>query len=158
LQVTAFRNACVAFASAAYSCDVALLVVGDDLSPVFPDDLRQFVTRMGRGMKVNLLVNYDWEWDLAGLKTDGVIRSDLIPRMDLVIRWRGGRRLSGFLPVQSVYADIFVVDEYWPEFRPEHLQHAIEWFKDQDQSWADEIPHFERILGRRVLWQRPRGS
>jgi undecaprenyl diphosphate synthase len=89
---------------------------------------------MGQGMKVNLLINYGWEWDLAGLKTEGAIRSHQIPRMDLVIRWGGGRRLSGLLPVQSVYADIFVVDEYWPDFRPAHLQRAIEWFKDQDQT------------------------
>jgi undecaprenyl diphosphate synthase len=133
-QVAAFRDACVAFARAALSCNVALLVVGDDRSSLFPDDLRQFVTRRGQGMKVNLLINYGWEWDLAGLKTEGAIRSHLVSRMDLVIRWGGGRRLSGFLPVQSVYADIFVVDEYWPDFRPEHLQHATEWFKDQDQT------------------------
>ena len=30
-------------------------------------------------------------------------------------------RLSGFLPVQSVYADFYVVDEWWPDYRDEHF-------------------------------------
>ena len=29
--------------------------------------------------------------------------------------------MSGFLPVQSVYADIFVLDALWPDFEPQHL-------------------------------------
>ncbi len=84
-------------------------------------------------MKVNLLVNYDWEWDLAGLKNGG-LRSNEISRMDLIVRWGGGRRLSGFLPVQSVYADFYVRDEYWPDFDPLHFEHALVWFKNQDQT------------------------
>jgi undecaprenyl diphosphate synthase len=47
---------------------------------------------------------------------------------------RGGRRLSGFLPVQSVYADIFVVDAPWPEYRPEHFDDALAWFARQDRT------------------------
>ena len=31
-----------------------------------------------------------------------------ISRIDLIIRWGGRRRLSGFLPVQSVYSDFFI--------------------------------------------------
>jgi len=84
-------------------------------------------------MKVNLLVNYDWEWDLSGLKNGG-LRSQHVSRLDLIVRWGGGRRLSGFLPVQSVYADFYVRDEYWPDFEPEHFEKALAWFKDQDQT------------------------
>ncbi len=68
-------------------------------------------------MKVNLLVNYGGEWDLDGLR-QGAIRSQDVSRLDLIVRWGGGRRLSGFLPVQAVYADFYVVDDYWPDFRP----------------------------------------
>ena len=56
-------------------------------------------------MKVNFLVNYGWEWDLAGLKV-GALQSADVSQLDRIVRWGGGRRLSGFLPVQSVYADI----------------------------------------------------
>ncbi|MGB3933258.1 MAG: undecaprenyl diphosphate synthase family protein, partial [bacterium] len=51
---------------------------------------------------------------------------------DLIIRWGGRRRLSGFLPVQSIYADFYVVDAYWPDFKAEHLFDALEWYSKQD--------------------------
>jgi undecaprenyl diphosphate synthase len=132
-QVEAFRTACITFALEIARRGAALLVVGDDRSPLFPDELREFRTRQGTGMRVNFLVNYGWEWDLAGLK-EGQIRSQEVSRLDLIVRWGGGRRLSGFLAVQSVYADFYVVDAYWPDFNPEHLREALEWFARQDQT------------------------
>ena len=54
--------------------------------------------------------------------------------MDLIVRWGGGRRLSGFLPVQSVYADFYVRDEYWPDFNPQHFDRTLAWFKTQDKT------------------------
>ena len=84
-------------------------------------------------MKTNLLVNYGWEWDLAGLKNGG-LRSANVSRLDLIVRWGGGRRLSGFLPMQSVYADFYVRDEYWPDFDPQHFEEALAWFKKQDKT------------------------
>jgi len=110
-----------------------LLVVGDETSMQFPIALKEFRQRQGVGMKVNLLVNYGWEWDLAGLKNGG-LHSDEVSRLDLIVRWGGARRLSGFLPVQSVYADFYVVDEFWPDFEPQHFDQALAWFKTQDQT------------------------
>lgn len=133
-QANQFRAACVAFAGEISRRDVALLVVGDETSKQFPEELAAFRTRQGVGMKVNLLVNYGWEWDLDGLK-EGRLRSADVSRLDLVVRWGGGRRLSGFLPVQSaVYADIFVVDALWPDFEPQHLHAALAWFGRQDRT------------------------
>jgi len=132
-QIEAFRLACVAFASEIVRRGAALLVVGDETSDHFPDELRAFRTRQGSGIKVNFLVNYHWKWDLAGLK-QGDIRSQEVSRLDLIVRWGGGRRLSGFLPVQSVYADFFVVDQHWPDFRAEHFDEALDWFREQDQT------------------------
>jgi undecaprenyl diphosphate synthase len=42
------------------------------------------------------------------------------------------RRLSGFLPIQSVYSDIYVVDELWPEYKTEHIISAFDWYNMQD--------------------------
>jgi undecaprenyl diphosphate synthase len=112
----------------------ALLVVGDETSSQFPDELRVFRTRQGSGIRVNFLVNYGWEWDLSGLKEEGQIRSQDVSRLDMIVRWGGGRRLSGFLPVQSVYADFYIVDQHWPEFQPEHFEEALAWFREQDQT------------------------
>ena len=133
IQKHAFREATVAFAFEIVRRGAALLVVGDENSIQFPKVLKEFRQRQGVGMKVNLLVNYGWEWDLAGLKNGG-LRSAEVSRMDLIVRWGGGRRLSGFLPVQSVYADFYVRDEYWPDFDPQHFKNALTWFKKQDQT------------------------
>ena len=65
---------------------------------------------------------------------DGGLRSRDVSRLDMIVRWGGGRRLSGFLPVQSVYADIYVVDAYWPDFEPAHMEHALEWYSRQDRT------------------------
>ena len=40
--------------------------------------------------------------------------------------------VSGFLPVQSIYSDFYVVDDCWPDFKPEHFDSALNWYKDQD--------------------------
>jgi undecaprenyl diphosphate synthase len=134
IQKQAFRTACIDFAYAAVDWGAALLVVGDTESPQFPAELVRFRNRQGDGLKVNLLVNYDWEWDIAGLRQSGYLRSQAVSRLDLVVRWGGGRRLSGFLPIQSVYADFFVVDDYWPDFRLEHFQQAMHWYRQQDRT------------------------
>ena len=133
IQKQAFSKACVALALEIARRGAALIVVGDATSAQFPNALREFLHRQGSGMKVNLLINYGWEWDLAGLKSGG-LRSAEVSRLDLIVRWGGGRRLSGFLPVQSVYADFYVRDEYWPDFDPQHFEDALTWFKNQDQT------------------------
>ena len=133
IQKQAFSEACVTFALEIARRGAALLVVGDESSAQFPKALREFRQRKGGGMRVNLLVNYGWEWDLDGLRNGG-LRSDDVSRLDLIVRWGGARRLSGFLPVQSVYADFYVRDEYWPDFDPPHLEHALAWFRNQDRT------------------------
>ena len=143
-QSDAFRAACVEFARQAVSLGVSLLALGDSGSPLFPPELIPYSTRQGPpdGMRLNLLVNYGWEWDLrAALETQDQrgradfrarIASAEVSRIDLIVRWGGRRRLSGFLPVQSVYADVFVEDAYWPDYRPEHLYSALAWYSQQD--------------------------
>ena len=133
VQTERFRAACVAFAQHITKAGASLLVVGDERSPVFPPELKPFRERSGTGIKVNFLVNYGWEWDLDGLKNGG-LRSRDVSRLDLIVRWGGGRRLSGFLPVQSVYADIYVVDALWPDFEPAQFESALEWYAQQDRT------------------------
>src|SRR5262249_14490664 len=100
----------------------------------------------GRGLiKVNLLTNYSWQWDLNTALESGrqkpltlndrtlpELGSSAISRIDLVIRWGGRRRLSGFLPIQTIYADFYVVDSFWPDYQPEHLEEALAWYQTQD--------------------------
>jgi undecaprenyl diphosphate synthase len=133
-QLQAFRSACVAYAVEVARRGATLLIVGDETSSLFPPELRIFRKRQGSGIEVNLLVKYDWESNLAGLR-EGSIRTQDVSRLDLIVRWGGGGRcLSGFLPVQSVYAGFYVVDEYCLESKPEHFDRVLGWFKDQDQT------------------------
>ena len=137
VQRLAFTKACVAAVKVLSEENASLLVVGNTDSAMFPKELLPYTTRrdFGKGgMKINFLVNYSWEWDL-GLK-NGMIGPKLgtadVSRVDLVIRWGGRRRLSGFLPVQSVYSDFYVVDDYWPDFSPRHVEESISWYSRQD--------------------------
>lgn len=132
-QKLRFSQACVDFARQAAQQGAALLVVGNADSRQFPFRLKPYLTRTDGDIKVNLLANYGWEWDLEGM-ADGGLRSREVSRLDLIVRWGGGRRLSGFLPVQSVYADFYVVDEYWPDFDISHFEGALAWFRLQDQT------------------------
>lgn len=143
-QLSAFSQACVEAVERIAAEPVSLLVLGDETSKCFPDALRRYTGRKdlnGGGIRVNFLVNYGWEWDLAGLcgRTDARkgallegLRSHDVSRVDLVVRWGGMRRLSGFLPVQSVYADFYVVDRLWPDFQPEDFHQALLWYQRQD--------------------------
>lgn len=132
-QTEQFSAACVAFALEISKRGAALLVLGDEHSALFPDALQPFRRRQIGGIKVNFLVNYGWQWDLEGL-AHGALRSAEVTRIDLIVRWGGARRLSGFLPVQSVYADLYVIDDLWPDYRPAHLQQALDWFAVQDRT------------------------
>jgi undecaprenyl diphosphate synthase len=133
IQRKAFQKACVDAVELIEKENANLLVIGNELSPMFPKKLLKYRqrTKLGDGqMKVNFLVNYGWQWDLSrGI--DNLHSAD-ISRVDLVIRWGGRRRLSGFLPIQAVYADFYVEDTYWPDFKPEHFYRAIEWYQTQD--------------------------
>lgn len=145
-QTIAFQKACVDAVRMLEKEDANLLVIGNYNSPMFPKELLPYTkrTQLGNGkIKVNFLVNYGWQWDLnsafinyknANVKANilDFLPSADISRVDLIIRWGGRRRLSGFLPVQSIYADFYVIDDYWPDFKPEHLYNALEWYSGQD--------------------------
>ena len=142
-QRLAFTEACIQAVEILSKEDAALLVVGNTDSAMFPKELLPFTTRkiFGKGgIKVNFLVNYGWEWDLSYMKNvqpdqdkaANRLKSHEISRMDLIIRWGGRTRLSGFLPIQSVYSDIYVLEEYWPDFKAEHFYRALKWYQEQD--------------------------
>jgi len=54
-----------------------------------------------------------------------------VPDIDLVIRTGGAenRRLSNFLPWQTVYAELFFSDLLWPEFNREEFDRALQYYQ-----------------------------
>lgn len=143
-QTQAFTQACVDAANMLLEEGAALLVIGNEKSPMFPKELLPYTKRTESKegqIKANLLVNYGWHWDLNTLadaqkvnknNIQDYIQSYNISRLDMIIRWGGRRRLSGFLPVQSIYADFYVIDDYWPDFKENHIYDALNWYKEQD--------------------------
>lgn len=142
-QIKAFTEACINSVNIISKEDAELLVVGNIKSPMFPKELLPYTTRrvFGKGgTKVNFLVNYSWKWDLEYLKKSksrsnnitNQIQSYDVSRIDLIIRWGGRRRLSGFLPVQSIYSDFYIIEDYWPDFKEKHFYDAINWYDGQD--------------------------
>jgi undecaprenyl diphosphate synthase len=144
-QVEAFKAAFVKFIDWVEGQDASVLLVGDTGSSAFPEGLEHLTVpeegRAGR-RRLNLLVSYSWKWDVAeavraraaGMIGDplNLIGSRHVSRIDLIIRWGGRSRLSGFLPLQSAYADLFVVDALWPDFEMEHFDNALRWYGGQD--------------------------
>ena len=129
-QVAAFSKACCNAVKLIDNEGVSVCVVGNKESTCFPSSLLTYTeyNKIPDGrMKVNILVNYGWEWDMK----NGWLTRD-IPRMDMIIRWGGMCRLSGFLPLQSVYADFYVINDLWPAFNERHLSDALEWYSRQD--------------------------
>ncbi|HAE91905.1 MAG TPA: dihydroorotate dehydrogenase [Tissierella sp.] len=143
-QRLAFTKACIDAVNILSKENADLLVLGNTESDMFPKALLPFTIKRQRfgtgGIKVNFLVNYGWQWDLKNYLSENNGKIDLlsnikskdISRVDLIIRWGGRRRLSGFLPLQSVYSDFYIIDEFWPDFKPEHFYSALDWYNGQD--------------------------
>lgn len=150
-QVQAFSEACVRAVQMIEQENVQLCIVGNVDSACFPKELLAYTNRgisdtsvssaekaaafhslppkektMDR-MRVNFLVNYGWEWDM---KNNWASRE--IPRVDMVIRWGGMCRLSGFLPIQTVYSDFYSIPELWPDFQEQQFEDALAWYQKQD--------------------------
>ena len=132
-QVKAFSEACVKAVEKIKGEDVEIRVIGNTKSSCFPKELLPYTDKeqekkdTTRKMKVNFLINYGWEWDM---KNDWASRN--VSRIDMIIRWGGMCRLSGFLPMQSVYSDFYVVKELWPDFKEIQFEQALQWYQKQD--------------------------
>jgi undecaprenyl diphosphate synthase len=58
------------------------------------------------------------------------------PDPDLVIRTSGELRLSNFLMWQLAYAEIYVTDVFWPEFRKPQLLEAIQSYRRRERRFG----------------------
>jgi undecaprenyl diphosphate synthase len=64
------------------------------------------------------------------LDTDG------LPDPDLMIRTSGELRVSNFLLWQSAYAEFWVTDTLWPDFRRKHLYQAVHDFQHRNRRFG----------------------
>jgi undecaprenyl diphosphate synthase len=59
-----------------------------------------------------------------------------LPNPDLLIRTSGEMRLSNFLLWQMAYAEIYVTDVLWPDFRKRDLYRAVSAYQKRDRRFG----------------------
>jgi undecaprenyl diphosphate synthase len=117
----------------------------------------QSETAGNTGLVLNLAVNYSSHAeleravraiasDVAGGKLapesiDEALISEYLytaemPELDLLIRPGGEHRLSNFLLYQAAYAELVMVDVYWPEFSKEDLIRALIAFQQRERRFG----------------------
>jgi undecaprenyl diphosphate synthase len=60
----------------------------------------------------------------------------LHPEPDLVIRSSGEQRMSGFMPWQAAYSEIFFVEQYFPDFDFKLLEQVAEQFRARKRRFG----------------------
>ena len=59
-----------------------------------------------------------------------------MPDPDLLVRTGGEYRLSNFLLWQSAYTELYITEEYWPDFRRKELYGAIRSYQERDRRYG----------------------
>jgi undecaprenyl diphosphate synthase len=114
-------------------------------------------TRGCSGLRFNIALNYGGRAEItdavgrlladvvANGKDPSSITEDAIssylytagqPDPDLLIRTSGELRISNFLLWQIAYAEIWVTDVLWPDFRRKHLLQAIADFQKRERRYG----------------------
>jgi undecaprenyl diphosphate synthase len=58
------------------------------------------------------------------------------PDPDLIVRTSGEKRLSGFLPWQSVYSELYFPKIYWPDFNEQEFEKALEVYLQRKRNFG----------------------
>ncbi|MDE1762077.1 MAG: di-trans,poly-cis-decaprenylcistransferase [Candidatus Micrarchaeota archaeon] len=124
-------------------------VVGD--KSMLPKDLRESLGRIEKqtsGYKdrvINMLIGYGGKEDIlhaakeyarSVIKVGKVftltdesfkqyLRSYAVPEIDFVIRTSNEERVSGFLPWQISYSELYFTNKLWPDFSKQDLRKAL---------------------------------
>jgi undecaprenyl diphosphate synthase len=137
--------------------DIRFRVVGrvEDLAPDVQRELREAEEKTARngGMLFNIALNYGGRAEIveatrrilaAGLRPEDVDEATFSsylytggqPDPDLLIRTSGEMRVSNFLLWQIAYAEIWVTETLWPDFRLRHLIEAILAYQKRDRRYG----------------------
>ena len=110
-------------------------------------------TKNYKGSSVVLAINYGGKDEIVrgikGLNAEKLINiteddfslcldTKYLPPVDLLIRTGGEKRLSNFLLWQSAYAELYFSDKYWPDWRCEDLQIAIDDYMARNRRFGLE--------------------
>ena len=65
-----------------------------------------------------------------------LMRTASLPEVDFIIRTSGEMRLSGFLPWQSDYSELYFAEKYWPDFDKKDLEKALEVYSERQRRFG----------------------
>ena len=137
--------------------DIRFQVIGrtDDLAPDIRHELQEAIARTAnnRGMLFSIALNYGGRAEIVDAARralrSGVRAEDLDeerfasflytagqPDPDLLIRTSGEMRVSNFLLWQIAYAEIYVTDTLWPDFRRQHLLEAVLAYQKRERRYG----------------------
>jgi undecaprenyl diphosphate synthase len=127
----------------------------DRLSPEIREELEAAVERTASntGMVFNIALSYGGRAEIVDAArqaiAQGIAAEDLDeetfssllytagqPDPDLLIRTSGEMRVSNFLLWQIAYAEIWVTDTFWPDFRARHLLEAVADYQRRDRRYG----------------------
>ena len=127
----------------------------DELSPDVQGELKMAEEQTSRnsGMLFNIALSYGGRAEIVEAArraiASGISAADLDeqrfgdllytagqPDPDLLIRTSGEIRVSNFLLWQIAYAEIWVTDTLWPDFRKQHLLEAILAYQKRDRRYG----------------------
>jgi undecaprenyl diphosphate synthase len=137
--------------------NIRFTVIGrqDDLAADIQEELAEAVGRTAgnSGMRFNIALNYGGRAEIvdaarrvlqSGISPDALDEgrfSEFLytagqPDPDLLIRTSGEMRVSNFLLWQIAYAEIWVTDTLWPDFRVRHLLDAILAYQKRERRYG----------------------
>ena len=131
----------------------------EELAPDVLQELHagEMKTAKNTGMIFNIALNYGGRTEIvdaakraiaAGIPADALderrfgelLYTGKQPDPDLLIRTSGEMRVSNFLLWQIAYAEIYVTDTLWPDFRCRHLLEAILAYQKRDRRYGGIAP------------------
>jgi undecaprenyl diphosphate synthase len=137
--------------------DIRFRVIGrvDELARDIRDELGQAVERTSgsHGMLFNIALNYGGRAEIvdaarrameSGLRPEELDErrfSQFLytagqPDPDLLIRTSGEMRVSNYLLWQIAYAEIYVTETLWPDFRRRHLLEAVLAYQKRERRYG----------------------
>lgn len=134
---------------------IRIQVLGD-MTP-FPKDIQENVQKIldqskdNTNMTVNIALNYggrpeilqavnqllkDGKKEITEEMFSGALYTTGQPDPDMIIRTGGEQRLSGYLPWQGVYSELYFTEKFWPDFDEQAFDAAIQEYYGRERRFG----------------------